>query len=117
MTAGQYDLRIEQGATFDRLLTWTQDGVPVPLAGLSARLQVRKTVGAADPPLLALTSPDGGITLTDPGEIRLSLTAEETAALAFASAVYDLEIVSPTTPETVVRLLQGKVLVSPEVTR
>lgn len=117
MPAGVYDLRVEQGATFQRTITWSADGVPVPLGGMSARLQIRKTAAAPDPPLLALSSPDGGITLDDPGVIVVTITAEQTAALGATSAVYDLEVVQPTDPETVHRLLQGKVVVSAEVTR
>ena len=40
MTAAKYDIQIEQGATFRRVLRWEQsDGTPVDLTGATAKMQ------------------------------------------------------------------------------
>jgi hypothetical protein len=118
MAAGTWNFTIEQGATFTRTLTWRDSlGVPVPLAGLAARMQLRLKLTDATV-ILELTTGNGRIVLTDPGLITLHLSAAETAALSFKTASYDLEIVDPTaTPELVTRLVQGLVTLAPEVTR
>jgi hypothetical protein len=58
-------LDIKQGASFELPITWkTDDGDPVNLTGYtSARMQFRATVGAANPPLLDLTTANGSITI------------------------------------------------------
>jgi hypothetical protein len=123
VSAGRWDTVIEPGATWERRLTWTDAAdVPVPLAGCTARMHVRSSTWATDV-LVELTTENGRITLTDPGVIDLVLSAAETetfgqTAGAKSPAVYDLEIVDPTqTPERVTRLLEGRITVSPEVTR
>jgi hypothetical protein len=118
MAAGTLDLTIEQGATFDRTLTWRDaEGVLVPLTNLTARMHIRTKVTDATE-LLELTTENDRITLTDPGVIDLHIDADDTALLTFKTAVYDLEIVDPSTvPETVTRLVKGTVTLSPEVTR
>lgn len=118
MPAGRYDFSVDQGATFERTLRWTDEAhVPVSLAGKTARMQVRET-----PPsgviVLELTTENGRITLVDPGRIDLFIDSLTTAALVFTTASYDLEIVdASSTPERVTRLLQGQVSLSKEVTR
>lgn len=118
MTAGHLDLVMEQGATFDRTLTWTDSNdVLVPLTGLTARMMIRAKVLDTDP-LLTLTTENGRIVLTDPGSIRLLVSADDMAALDFKTGVYDLEIVDAgATPDRVTRLLQGTISLSREVTR
>lgn len=88
---------------------------PVSLVGYSARMHVRKSLADTDT-LLALTSTDGDIVLGGAeGSIRILISATDTAALTFASAVYDLELESPT--GVVTRLMEGKVSLRKEVTR
>lgn len=116
MAASNYKLSIEQGATFEFLCTFKAGtpAVPVDLTGYTARMHVRKKVGAAEA-LLQLTTENGRIELGGTaGTIRLKLTAVETAALDWTVGVYDLELVAPA--GTVRRLLKGTVVVSPEVT-
>jgi hypothetical protein len=50
-----------------------------------------------------------------PGVIAITVTAAQTAAMAWKHGVYDLELVSPN--GTVERLLKGDVVVDFEVTR
>ncbi|MBX7271128.1 hypothetical protein [Stutzerimonas chloritidismutans] len=85
---------------------------PVDLAGATARMQIREQVGGAV--LLELTTENDGLAITAPGTITRTLSATQTAALAWTDAVYDLEVQYP--DGTVQRYLQGAVTVSREVT-
>jgi hypothetical protein len=116
--AGKLDLTIEQGATFRHQLQVKQgDGTGAPaadLTGYTARMQIRTEVGSPNI-LISLTTENGRITITPlTGLIDLQISATDTAALAFEVAAYDLELVSA---GVVTRLVQGKVKLSPEVTR
>jgi hypothetical protein len=109
--------RIYQGATFRDVVTWKvgTPAQPVDLTGCMARMHIRAKV---DSPsfLLALTTENGGLTLGGTaGTIAMHLTATQTAAITWASGVYDLEILFPN--GDVRRLFYGSVVVSPEVTR
>jgi len=126
MSAGTYDFKIEQGATFSRLFQFFDvyiseddpDNEPSNLIGWSARMQVR-TKAQSTTPLLSLTV-GNGLTITDAinGKIVLDLTSEQTAALNFSCAYYDLELfVDDSDPEIVRRELEGQITLSREVTR
>jgi hypothetical protein len=114
MTAGLYNLYIEKGATYNRVLTWNdKDGNPINLTGFSARLHIRKTKGS-DTTILSL-SIGSGITLGGSnGTISILVAASVTAAIEESAGVYDLELVNGS---EVTRLLEGTVTFSPEVTR
>src|SRR3990172_3895211 len=117
MAVSKLKLRIEQGATFRKHLTWkTGDpALPVDLTGCSARMQVRGELTDVLP-LIELTTENGGITLGGvAGTIELYISAVGTAALTWESGVYDLEIIMSN--GDIVRLVGGGVVVSPEVTR
>lgn len=117
MTAFKLSLKVDQGGTFTKLVTWkTGDpALPVDLTGCTARMQVRASVEATAV-LASLTTENGGITLGGVlGTVALRIEATATALYTWVQAVYDLEIVFG--DGTVRRLLQGYVTVSPEVTR
>lgn len=116
MPAAQYSFTIEQGTTTVRPLVWkSSDGTPVDLSGYTARMQVRRSVSAADVLLEASTSNDR-IQL-DPlaGRVTLVLQADVTAAINWTRGRYDIELVSP--DGDVTRLVQGEITVSKEITR
>jgi len=85
---------------------------PVDLTGATARMQIRAGVGGAL--LLELTTENDGLAITGPGTLTRTLSAAQTAALAWTEAVYDLEV--EYADGTVQRYLQGAVTVSREVT-
>jgi hypothetical protein len=115
MAAGTLDFTIEQGATFNLLLTWKIDTVLVNLTGYTARLSARVDVEDTEV-ILSLTTSNGGITLGGAaGTISLDQTATQTTILPAGTYVYDLELIAPNA--TVTRLVQGELLISPEVTR
>lgn len=115
MAAGTLDFTIEQGATFNLLLTWEIDDVPVNITNWTARLQARVDVEDTEV-ILSLTTANGGITLGGAaGTISLDQTATQTALLPAGTYVYDLELISGV--GAVTRLVQGELNISPEVTR
>lgn len=76
MAAGALDFTIEQGATFNLLMTWKINDVEVNLTGYSARLQARVDVEDTET-ILSLTS-GAGITLGGAaGTISLDRTATQ----------------------------------------
>ena len=87
---------------------------PQSLVGYAARMQIKDRIGGAV--LLSLTSaPGGGILLDDAGKvIEITVTAEQSEAFAWASGVYDLELVSAAGKVTA--LAEGAVTVAGEVT-
>lgn len=117
MLAGVYNIRCDQGSTFQRVITVTQavsgdTYEPVDLTGYSARMQIRKKFGGTL--LIELTSDeDGGITLGGPeGTVTIDMTAEQTAEIT-RSGVYDLELVIGS---TVTKMLRGQFILTHEVT-
>jgi hypothetical protein len=116
MAAGTLDFTIEQGATFNLLLTWEIDGVPVNITNWTARLQARIDIEETETVLSLTTTAGGGITLGGAaGTISLDQTATQTALLPAGEYVYDLELISAV--GAVTRLVQGELNISPEVTR
>lgn len=117
MAAFKLPLKIDQGATFNQLVTWKTGTPPVVvnLTGCTARMQVRgKLTDAAV--LLDLTTANGGVVLGGiAGTVTVKISALQTAAITWLSAVYDLEIIFA--DGTVRRLLSGGISVSLEVTR
>lgn len=109
---------IYQGATFRKRLTWKGPlpaQTPIDLTGCTARMQVRPELKSATV-LVELNTTNGGITLGGvAGTVDLYLSDEATAAFTWLSGAWDLEIEFP--GGEVIRLAQGSVSVSPEVTR
>lgn len=113
----KHNITIIQGGTLRDVTTWKagSPAVPVDLTGCTARMQVRQKVDGTDV-LLNLTTENGGIILGGiAGTVTVYLSATATAALAWKSGVYDLEIEFGN--GDVRRLLSGSVSVSLEVTR
>lgn len=88
---------------------------PVDLTGYSARMQVREKAASAAV-LLNLTSANSGIVLDNVAKtITLNISATQTAALDFNTAVYNLEVESG--GGEVIPLLFGTVTLVKEVSR
>ncbi len=117
MSAGTYDLTIEQGATFALPITIAVPGVDY--TGYTARAKVRDLFTSSGVALVSFTVTNGAQSVGSYA-LTLSLTATETATLTattsgrnYAIGYWDLEIVSGT---TVTRVLQGKALLAMEAT-
>ncbi|MFD5566635.1 hypothetical protein [Streptomyces cadmiisoli] len=108
LSAGEWDLYIEQGATFVQTYT-VADDPDFTWAGWEARSQIRSEASENGELLLDLT-PYLDIT---GGAIQLAIPASVTETLT-RNGRWDLEVVSGV---TVVRLLNGRAVVSLEVTR
>lgn len=117
MPAGIWNIQADQGATFQRVVTWKDaDGVAQNLTGFTARMQVRDTTDDTDGAVLELTTANSRITLGGAsGTISLLVNATTMAALTAGQYVYDMELVS--SAGVVTRLVQGTFVVDPEVTR
>ena len=113
MPAANYDILIEQGATYRQEFVWKDSaGVAINLTGYTARMQVRQL--KTETVLLSLVQ-GSGITLGVNGSILIFVSATATTALPLVPARYDLELQSA--DGTVTRLIQGDVTISAEVTR
>lgn len=113
--AAKHDFTIKQGATLDHSIVWQDsNGAVRNLAGYTARMQAR--YGGPDGAIaLDLTTENGGIVITAAaGTVTLKATAAMTAALVPGVCVYDLEMVHTATVEP---LVEGTILIAPEVTR
>jgi hypothetical protein len=130
MSAGKYSFTIEQGATLQFEIQYKDStNSPVDLSTYNGRMQVRPTVGSSEVYLtLSSTLQSDGTGLnfsgsngsTPPisGSIGIYISAATSSNLDFNEAYYDLEIYSGSgANEYVVRLLEGKVKLSKEVTR
>ena len=115
MIPGKYNIVCPQGATLIQELDYSIDGVAVNLSGYIARMHVRNTI-ASDTYIIALTTENGRITLGgSAGTITLYIPADVTETLSPREYVYDLELAAPSA--YVYRIMQGKFIVTPEVTR
>lgn len=113
------DICIFQGATFNQTLFYEtgEPSTPVNLSSYSAKMQIRsKPESKAVILELSTAIGNGRITLNETtGSIKLFISASDTAGLSVCDkAVYDLEL---TTGAITTRILQGNVIISPEVTR
>ena len=116
MPAVRFDFNIEQGAQFDRTLTWTDvNGDLINLTGFTAALQVRFKKSSPTT-LMDMSTANGDIVLGGAaGTIQLKQTAAKTRLNTFLTAVYDLELTSSGGIPT--RLFEGFFFNSLEVTR
>jgi hypothetical protein len=114
--AQNYDITIDQGATFSFTFTYKDGaGDRVNLTGYEAKMQIREYHSSASP-VLELSTEGGGISLGgELGTIDVFATDEDTRDISIDQGVYDIELYAP--DGTTIRLVQGKVFISPEVTR
>lgn len=107
-------LVIPQGATWGtRWPLRDSTGAAPSIFGWAARAQARPTV-ASEEILHEWNEAAGNLTVTDEG-VTILVSPTTSSAWEWLSAVYDLELFH--TDGTVVRLTQGSISVSPEVTR
>ena len=125
MAAGKYSFIIEQGATTNFQINWTNEsGSAIDLSGYHGRMQIKEQLNTSA--LISLSSslqPDGtginmsgsnGITPLQSGSVGIYISAYSSSLLEFGEAYYDLELVKG---NEVTRLLEGKVKLSKNVTR
>ena len=110
MSAGIYNIKIDQGSDFSLQLTVQEDGSAKNLTGFSARAQMRPTI---DSSTLTATFT---CTITDAssGILTMTLPYTTTDDITVGQYYYDLELYTGTTSQ---RLIQGTATVTGEVTR
>ena len=111
MSAGTYNFILEQGATFNRILTVQENGSAMNLSGYSAASKFRSTHDSST----VVGTFTCTISNASNGQVTMSMTSTATGNLEEGIYLYDLEITSG--GGTVTRLMQGKVTVNPEITR
>ena len=111
MAAGTYNFILEQGATFNRILTLKENNSAMNLTNYTVASKMRSTHDSS--------TVVGTFTCTisdaTAGEITMQMTNSTTAAIEEGIYVYDLEITN--SAGTVTRLMEGNITVNPEVTR
>lgn len=123
MISGIYNIFIEQGATFSRLVEIEYPNpsdvtvmLPYDLTSHSASMQIRRTVDSSTAQI-TLTNANGRIEMQPNGQenaMLIKLTPQETTTLT-SDGVYDLEIQDGA--GDVQRILRGSVTLSLQVTR
>jgi hypothetical protein len=130
MAAGKFSFIIEQGATTLFELQYTDaNNNPIDLSNYGGRMQIRPSA-TSDVVYLTLSSSLGdcgtglnfsgssGVNPPTSGTIGVVISADTTSALDFNQGVYDLNIYSSSgSCVYVVRLLEGNVQLSKDVTR
>jgi hypothetical protein len=107
------NLYIDQGTTFSTIIDLTnQDGSPMNLTGFTIQAQIRKSYQSST--FTNFTASVYG-TPTN-GQIRLQLTPSVSSAMRAGRYLYDIEITNTTTQDKY-RVLEGIVVISPEITR
>tara|TARA_Y100000593_G_scaffold29186_1_gene58185 strand:- start:1004 stop:1396 length:393 start_codon:yes stop_codon:yes gene_type:complete len=130
MAAGKYNFAIEQGSTVDFTIKYKDSaGNAIDLTDYHARMQIRPDADSSTlyAHLSSSTAADGtgiNMTPTDPdtlqvlpkssGSLQVIISAQSSSAFTFGSAQYDLEIVSGSYVEKIIR---GLVSLRKEVTR
>lgn len=104
------NLVVDQGATFETVLTLTQDnGDLIDLTGYTGTAQLRKHYTSSNSTSFTVTL--GGAN----GTVTLGMSANTTANVVAGRYVYDVELVDSGNVAT--RLIEGIVTVTPQVTR
>jgi hypothetical protein len=130
MSAGTYDFTVEQGSDFINTFVWkTQPGeccndpdavlpppAPVDLTDYTLRMQIRPSPGSTTLYFEA-TSTNGYLPKVTPedGIFALTIPASISSQWSWRRGVYDIEM-EHIPSGSVIRLLEGAVTVSPEVT-
>lgn len=115
--AGKFDLEIDQGSHFS--ITFTREdsmGAPYDLTGWTAKMQIRASRwDDEDTPLVTLTDTDGITLGSTAGTVTVDISAARTADLISGECVYDILLTD--TGGKIFRLIEGKAVVNPRVTR
>lgn len=112
MSAGKYDITIDQGSDFELTLVIKDGGTARDLSGWNARGKLKSTYDAEQSYDFTFTGSGGG-SLGDDGTIVMKMANTVTDDITAGFYVYDVEIYEGTSVE---RIIQGKAEVTREVT-
>lgn len=118
MGVARTNLTIEQGAAFLRIVIYRDNnGNPVDLTGYTAKMQIRKTKDSSTV-ILELSTSNGLLVLGGvSGTITMALATGDTDPLDFVWGRYDLELYPDGDTTQAIRLLEGKINLSKQVTQ
>ena len=108
--SGKYNIVAEQGATFNLNFRVETDGTAWDLTGYTFAMQVRRSTSSSTT-LLNITS----ATMTAQGRVSATVNATTMAGVPAGRWVYDIELKSP--GNEVTRILEGRFIVTAEVTQ
>lgn len=107
--AQKIDLIIDQGTTYSTQFTITDaNSIPLNFTGYSGNSQIRKHYSSN-------TYYTFGVSLSNTGVVVLSMNSSVTGTITAGRYVYDVEVVDGS--NTVSRLVEGVVTVTPQVTK
>lgn len=114
MIAGIYNIEMEQGSTFERVLRVSDAlGAPYSFVGYTVRMKIRTNANVVAWDSEAENN-GGSIAFQNNNEIYWRLEAATTANFKFDEAKYDIEIMQGT---NVYKIIRGKILLIKESTR
>lgn len=118
VTVAKENITIEQGSTFTRVVVYKDaDGNPVDLTGYTAEMQIRKTKTSSSV-IITLSTSNGRLELGGvDGTITMIIAGAITNDLDFVWGRYDLELYPAGNTNIGIRLLEGKVNLSKQVTQ
>ena len=108
--SGKYNIVAEQGATFNLNFRVETDGTPWDLTGYTFAMQVRRSTYSSTT-LLDITS----ATMTAQGQVSVTVDATTMTDVPAGRWVYDIELTS--SGDEVTRILEGRFIVTAEVTQ
>jgi uncharacterized membrane protein YkoI len=108
--SGKYNIVAEQGATFNLNFRVETDGVAWDLSDYTFAMQVRRSANDANT-LLNITT----ATMTAIGQVSVTVPATTMDGVPAGRWVYDIELTS--SGDEVTRILEGRFIVSPQVTQ
>ena len=113
MPAGYAELNIDQGTTFENIVVLTDDVTtrPINVANYFVISQMKRSYYSAN------VSANIICTITDSanGQIKMSMTADQTANVKAGRYLYDVVTISPSNVKT--RILEGVINVFPGISR
>ena len=106
------ELTVDQGSTFESTIDLvTDDGAVINVAGYVFTGQIRKSYYSTNPTAnLTLTIVDSAN-----GNVKVSISAANTANIKAGRYLYDIKMTD--TSNTVTRLVEGVITITPQVTR
>lgn len=109
------NITLDQGAAFERLYFWEdENGVAIPITGYTAALMIKPYYGGT---VIDSFTHSAGLTITGAaGSVLWEMTATETAAFTFTRAKYDLELYPAGVAADAIRLVQGEIILSKNIT-
>lgn len=108
--SGKYNIVAEQGATFNLDFRVETDGTPWNLTDYDFAMQVRRST-SSNTTLLEIIS----ATMTSGGHVSATASAADMTDVPAGRWVYDIELTS--SGGEVTRILEGRFIVTPEVTQ